>query len=103
MQCALGHVVVSVLWRFSGECICRFQLVGLKVYVHRFGGDCFVEVECGSESAWRYGGESTMVIVLVYISSLSPFLVYLYGRLRCMISSSYLGEPKQRCSVCNGR
>jgi len=31
-------------------------------------------VECGREYAWRYGGESAMVIVLVYISSLSPSL-----------------------------
>ena len=25
---------------FGGECICRFQLVGLEVYVYRFGGEC---------------------------------------------------------------
>jgi hypothetical protein len=63
---------------------------------------CF-EVECGSEYASKYGGESTMVIVLVYISSLSPFLLYLYGRLRCMFSTSYLGGLKQRCSMYNRR
>jgi len=31
-------------------------------------------VERGSKYAWRYGGESAMVIVVVYISSLSPSL-----------------------------
>jgi len=31
-------------------------------------------VERGSKYAWRYGGESAMVIVQVYISSLSPSL-----------------------------
>ena len=62
---------------------------------------CF-EVERGGEYAWRYGGESAMVIVLVYISSLSP-LLYLCSRLRCMFSTSYLGGLKQRCSVCNRR
>jgi len=60
-------------------------------------------VECGSEYACRYGGESTMVIVLVYISSLTPFLLYLYGRLRCMFSTSYLGGAKQWCSMCKGQ
>ena len=34
------HVVVRALWRFGGECICRFQLVGLEVYIYRFGGEC---------------------------------------------------------------
>jgi hypothetical protein len=67
------------------------------------GCKCF-KVECGSEYAWRYdGGERTMVIVLVYISSLSPSLVYRYGKLRCMLFTSYLGGPIQRCSMCNQR
>ena len=32
---------------------------------------CVFKVECGSEYAWRYGGESAMVIVLVYLQSFS--------------------------------
>jgi len=78
-----GHAVAT-------ECICRFDGV-------------YFEVQCGCEYAWRYGHECAMVIVLVYISSLSPSLLYLYGRLRCMFSTSYLGGLKQRCSVCNRR
>jgi len=50
-----------------------------------------------------YSGESAMVIVVVYISSLFPYLLYRYGRLRCMFSTAYLGEHKQRYSVCNRR
>ena len=38
---------------------------------------CFA-VECGSTYAWGYGGESAMVIVLVYISSLSPSVTSVY-------------------------
>jgi len=62
---------------------------------------CF-KVESGTEYTWRYGGESTMVIMLVYISSLSPYLSYLYRRPSCMFSNYYdLGGPKQSCSVCD--
>jgi len=35
----------------------------------------YFKVERDSEYAWRYGGEHAMVIVPVYISSLSPSLI----------------------------
>jgi len=41
VDCAHVHLVVSALWRFVGEYICRFQLVGFEVNVYRFGGECF--------------------------------------------------------------
>jgi len=40
VDCAHVHLVVSALWRFGGECICRFQLVGFEVNVYRFRGEC---------------------------------------------------------------
>lgn len=56
----------------------------------------FIEVECGGgDSSWRLGGgESVMVIVPVYILSLSPSLFYLVGRQRCTFWTSYLGGHK---------
>jgi len=48
---------------------CRYG--GLVVDVFVGSVVCVFKVECGSEYAWRYGGESAMVIVLVYLQSFS--------------------------------